>query len=114
MLFPGKTKLVAWFVSNCAAKNARLEYARSLSEEISVDIFGSCGELRCSKREGEQCRDKLREQYKFYLAFENSDCKDYVTEKFFTNSLHQGVVPIVMGPTRQQLERVAPGRENTN
>ena len=25
-----KTKKVAWFVSNCAARNGRLEYARNL------------------------------------------------------------------------------------
>lgn len=32
---------VAWFVSNCGAKNSRLEYARELAKYIQVDIFGS-------------------------------------------------------------------------
>ena len=32
----------------------------------------------------------------FYLAFENSKCNDYVTEKFY-NALDIDIVPIVMG-----------------
>ena len=39
----------------------------------------------------------MRERnYKFYLAFENSICPDYVTEKFF-NTLLFSTVPIVYG-----------------
>jgi len=34
--------------------------------------------------------------YKFYLAFENSLCPDYVTEKFY-RALDKEVVPIVYG-----------------
>ena len=40
---------VAWFVSNCQASNKRLEYARALSTHYPVDIFGACGELKCSR-----------------------------------------------------------------
>ena len=29
----------------------------------------------------------LDSDYKFYLAFENSNCQDYITEKFFVNGL---------------------------
>ena len=35
-------------------------------------------------------------EYKFYLAFENALCPDYVTEKFF-RTLKLPVVPVVMG-----------------
>jgi Glycosyltransferase family 10 (fucosyltransferase) C-term len=38
----------------------------------------------------------LTKDYKFYLSFENSICRDYVTEKFF-KALRHYVVPIVNG-----------------
>ena len=31
-----KTKMVAWFVSNCNARNRRLEYARELAKHVQV------------------------------------------------------------------------------
>lgn len=48
---------------------------------IDVDIYGKCGNLTCSHEN--DCFDDLAEDYKFYLAFENALCPDYVTEKFF-------------------------------
>ena len=38
----------------------------------------------------------IERDYKFYLAFENAICPDYVTEKFF-NTLLFSTVPIVYG-----------------
>ena len=52
--------------------------------------------------------EMLQKDYKFYLAFENSNCKDYVTEKFFTNALQNGVVPIVMGASVEEYAAIAP------
>ncbi len=82
----GKKKSVAWFVSNCATRNNRMQYAHELAKYIGVDIYGSCGNLRCS-RGNSACYQKLSRDYKFYLAFENSNCKDYITEKFYWNGL---------------------------
>lgn len=82
----GKTKLVAWFVSKCHSTNDRMTYAQELSKHIQVDIYGQCGTLKCNRGNSE-CSDMLKNDYKFYLAFENSNCRDYITEKFFTNSL---------------------------
>jgi len=102
-----KKKKVAWFVSNCNAKNNRLEYAQALSKFIQVDIFGKCGTLKCP-RNSQECLDLLDSDYKFYLAFENSNCKDYITEKFFVNGLGHDVIPIVMGARLEDYERSAP------
>ena len=82
----GKTKKVAWFVSNCGARNTRKEYALELSKHIDVDIYGACGPLRCSRRDS-KCFNMLNSDYKFYLSFENSNCRDYITEKFFVTGL---------------------------
>jgi Glycosyltransferase family 10 (fucosyltransferase) C-term len=78
---------VAWIVSNCNAANQRYEYAVELSKYISVDIYGSCGKLQCSHKGGNNCNELLNKQYRFYLAFENSNCKDYITEKLYYNAL---------------------------
>lgn len=48
---------------------------------INVDIFGKCGKSCDDKGGG--CKFNLSKYYKFYLAFENSMCKDYVTEKLY-------------------------------
>ena len=83
----GKTRKVAWFVSNCGARNKRLEYAEELAKYIDVDIYGACGPYKCSRMDQDACLGILRRDYKFYLAFENSNCDYYITEKFFWNGL---------------------------
>lgn len=84
---------MAWFVSNCSARNGRLAYARELGKYISVDIYGTCGPLKCPRTD-KKCFEVLEKEYKFYLAFENSNCRDYITEKFYVNGLGHNVLPI--------------------
>jgi len=83
----GKTKQVAWIVSNCHAANNRLEYAHELAKYIDVDIYGACGSLVCNRTGPESCHSLLVKKYRFFLAFENSDCKDYITEKLYHTAL---------------------------
>ncbi|KAI8779772.1 alpha-(1,3)-fucosyltransferase C [Biomphalaria glabrata] len=63
---------------------------------IDVDIFGKCGKP-CPTGDF-LCSPDIPVQYRFYLSFENSFCKDYITEKFFKlytqNTL---IVPVVRG-----------------
>ena len=102
-----KTLLVVWMVSNCNSKNHREDYAHQLAQHIQLDIYGRCGTKQC-QRNSQECSDMLRRDYKFYLAFENSNCADYITEKFWENALHNNILPIVMGPSIQDYEAVAP------
>ena len=81
----GKRKMAAWFVSNCNARNGRGRYAALLKKYIDVDIYGSCGTKRCP-RTNKGCFEMLKTDYKFYLSFENSNCKDYITEKLYWNA----------------------------
>lgn len=103
----GKTKMVAWFVSNCYTTNNRLQYGEELQKHVQVDIYGDCGTLQCSRYESEKCYQMLESDYMFYLAFENANCRDYITEKFF-NALRHNVVPIVMGAPREDYLAAAP------
>ncbi|KAI9586280.1 hypothetical protein GQX74_002127 [Glossina fuscipes] len=103
-----KTKTVAWVVSNCFANNNRREYAEALGEHIEVDIYGSCGPYECPQETADACFEMLERDYKFYLAFENRNCKDYVTEKFFANALNHNILPIVMGASPEDYAVIAP------
>ena len=80
----GKDKLVAWTVSNCKPQ-LRKSFVRELQKYVTVDVFGSCsrqfGKSRSCAR-GETCRSIIK-QYKFFLAFENGLCEDYMTEKYW-------------------------------
>uniref|UniRef100_A0A336LTI5 Fucosyltransferase n=1 Tax=Culicoides sonorensis TaxID=179676 RepID=A0A336LTI5_CULSO len=105
-----KTKKVAWFVSNCGARNGRLQFAHELQKYIDVDIYGFCGEYKCPRSNAEKCFEVLDHDYKFYLAFENSNCKDYITEKFFVNALGRNILPIVMGARPEDYALSAPHR----
>lgn len=103
-----KTKQVAWFVSNCGARNNRLQYAKELGKYIGVDIYGACGSQRCPRSNSGKCFEMLNSDYKFYLAFENSNCRDYISEKFFVNGLSHHILPIVMGAHPDDYRRSAP------
>ena len=43
----------------------------------------------------------------FYLSLENSNCEDYITEKFW-RSLSFDLIPIVIQPSRKFYNRIAP------
>ncbi|XP_064093759.1 alpha-(1,3)-fucosyltransferase C-like [Macrobrachium nipponense] len=97
-----KTKLAAWFVTNCNAVSKRHLFVKELQKFMQVDIYGRCGTMscdcggECALKQPDYCYEMVEREYKFYLAFENSLCKDYVTEKFF-NTLRFNVVPVVYG-----------------
>ncbi|XP_050688362.1 alpha-(1,3)-fucosyltransferase C-like [Eriocheir sinensis] len=79
----GKTKLAAWFVSHCDTESGRNRLVKTLQRRVTVDIYGNCGSLKCTKTTERSCYEMLNMTYKFYLSFENSLCRDYITEKLF-------------------------------
>ena len=96
----GKDRLISWRVSNCRSK-IRNDVVKKLLDVVPVDIY-----CRCQSHFGqsgnacpvqtEKCKRTMR-RYKFYIAFENSNCYHYVTEKYWENALKNDIVPIVMG-----------------
>ncbi|XP_068712391.1 glycoprotein 3-alpha-L-fucosyltransferase A-like [Montipora capricornis] len=92
-----KDKKVAWLVSNCHATE-RKEYVEELKKYIDVSIYGQCGDSKScpAKRHSPICKALLR-RHKFYLAFENGNCPEYITEKYWENSIDNNIVPVVMG-----------------
>lgn len=104
--YPGKTRTAAWFVTNCKAHNGRQEYVEDLQKYVPVDVYGNCGQFKC--RDREKCLDMLRRKYKFYIAFENSNCREYITEKLWYNAFDNDIVPIVLGASKEDYKRVAP------
>lgn len=100
-----KRYAAAWFLSNCEP-NDRLEFGRELQKELAkyghrLDIYGNCGDKFCptngnGNEDMDECYALVESFYYFYLAFENSFCKDYVTEKILTGLEHFSV-PVVYG-----------------
>lgn len=71
---------------------------------------------KCSKNSdvcplnSKTCVNNIRHKYKFYLAFENSICKDYITEKFWGTLVSSDFnnIPIALGSSLHQYETLAP------
>lgn len=100
-----KRGLVAWVVSHWDERQARVRYYHQLSQHVPVDVFGQGGHGRPVPDSGLL---HTVARYKFYLAFENSQHLDYITEKLWRNALLAGAVPVVLGPDRANYERFVP------
>ncbi len=75
-------------------------------------ILGKCGSMSCPRSHESDCGGMLQRDYKFYLAFENSLCVDYVTEKFFAQ-MHLNIIPIVID-LHDNLKHFAPPHSYIN
>ncbi|XP_017887895.1 alpha-(1,3)-fucosyltransferase 5-like [Ceratina calcarata] len=108
-----KTKLVTVMGSNCAGVNGRWNYIKRLKEILGtdLDVYGRCLNGNATACPGHFDRDcPVLNAYKFYLAFENSNCKDYITEKVFWHGYHKLAVPVIMGAPKKDCERLLPPR----
>ncbi|XP_062858632.1 4-galactosyl-N-acetylglucosaminide 3-alpha-L-fucosyltransferase 9-like [Trichomycterus rosablanca] len=100
---PAKDKLVCWIVSNWSERFRRVQYFTQLSKHIQVEAYGR----HFSRYIEDKDYQHILPSCKFYLAFENSVYKDYLTEKLF-NPLKAGTVPVVLGPPRENYEEFLP------
>ncbi|KAK6485987.1 alpha-(1,3)-fucosyltransferase 4-like [Huso huso] len=100
---PHKKKLVAWVISNWNEEHTRVKYYIRLRRHIPIDVYGGQG-MELSNNSIVQTVS----QYKFYLAFENSQHPDYITEKLWRNAFMSSAVPVVLGPGRANYELFLP------
>ncbi|XP_009503615.2 alpha-(1,3)-fucosyltransferase 7 [Phalacrocorax carbo] len=101
---PTKTNLVSWVISNYHRTQKRAEIYKNLSRYLHVNIYGKANKKPLCK----DCLLPTTSKSKFYLAFENSIHRDYITEKLWRNSLMAGTVPVVLGPPRANYEQFVP------
>ncbi|XP_077335790.1 3-galactosyl-N-acetylglucosaminide 4-alpha-L-fucosyltransferase FUT3-like [Lithobates pipiens] len=101
---PTKSKLVAWVVSKFYPGVWRTAYYEELKKYIPIDVYGK-GHIALTWDDFH----KTISQYKFYLAFENSNFQDYITEKLWSNAFGTWTLPVVLGTSRENYERFVPG-----
>lgn len=105
-----KSRLAVWIVSHC--KGIREDLVRKLMKYIKVDVFGMCSKRfnqtnNCPK--ATRGRREILRRYKFFLAFENSYCVDYITEKYWYTPLDHGIIPVVLGSPSYDQQVAIPG-----
>lgn len=99
-----KTALVCWVISNYRRRQKRSQVYRQLRATVPVKVYG-----RWSRRPlSPQALLPTISRCYFYLAFENSATKDYITEKLWRNAYQGGAVPVVLGPPLSDYKAVAP------
>lgn len=102
--FVNKNSLVCWVVSNYRSHHKRSQVYKELKALVPVKVYGRWTGTPLS---AEELLPTISRCY-FYLAFENSVAKDYITEKLWKNSYQAGAVPIVLGPPIRDYKEVAP------
>jgi len=85
-----KTRNITGRISNCADQGKRYRLVKKLQAHLPIDMYGGCYDNKCF---GPDCNQPI-EDYRFYLAFENQRCTDYVTEKYW-DAILRNQIPIV-------------------
>ena len=105
--FDGKVKMATWLVSKCHTSGQREKYVSELQKHVDIEVFGRCG-LKPILPRSKAAYHNLLPPYFFYLSFENTRCKDYISEKFYNVYYSSAAVPVVFGPPKKDYEAVAP------
>lgn len=96
--------LACWVVSKSKPNQTRVDVYQSLKKYIPIHVYGKWKNKPLPD-------DRLLPTISnclFYLSFENSEAKDYISEKLWRNAFQAGAVPVVLGPSRATYEAVAP------
>ena len=104
-----------WLVSDCDlwVQSLREEQVLNLTKHMPVDAFSH--DEQCKRKLNNTLGDKFDAKnpynaYWFYLAYENSLCRDYITEKFWKIIASDSLtIPVVLGGySMKDYEIVAP------
>ncbi|KAK2819020.1 hypothetical protein Q5P01_024581 [Channa striata] len=99
-----KSSLVCWVVSNYKHQHKRSQVYKELNAEVPVKVYGRWNKTPLSS---DSLLPTISRCY-FYLAFENSVNRDYITEKLWRNAYSGGAVPVVLGAPLSDYKAVAP------
>jgi len=101
-------RLCAVLISHRDRCSDRVAYVKELMRHADIHSYGKVLNNRALPERdlGTATKLKLLRSYKFTLAFENSVCRDYVTEKLF-DPFMAGSVPIYRGAPN--VEEFVPG-----
>ncbi|KRZ77245.1 putative membrane protein -like protein [Trichinella papuae] len=103
---PNRTRLAFWIASKCSSHSGREWLVQRLAQYVPIDTYGACGTLPLARAAFDHDRQRsLAKLYKFRIVFENTVCRDYMTERFF-EALIDGSVPVVL--RRADYESIAP------
>src|SRR5690606_26281037 len=92
------TAAVAMFQSSNVNLSGRDRFMKELSQQIEVHSYGRFMNNRAleGSDRGRETKIETIGRYPFCIAFENSVCDDYVTEKLY-DPLWAGTVPVYFG-----------------
>lgn len=108
-----KQGLAIWIVANCKRAKERFDRVQEIYDAgLDIDRRGHCfpGSPLLPPKPPSLLHDVIK-SFKFYLSFENTwHCRDYITEKLYSNGFESHSVPIVWGATKEDyLKRVPAG-----
>ena len=106
---PARNFSATIMLNNCGSRGGRDAVLGELGKLMTVDMFGGCsgssGPAPIWADQFVKGYKILDETYPFHLSFENSLCKDYVTERFWT-ALRTNMIPVVLNWAN--MSRMAP------
>ncbi|KAJ8720923.1 hypothetical protein PYW08_006388 [Mythimna loreyi] len=96
-----KTLAAAVILDKCTTSSKREYFIHNLQGYLSeynltVDIFGPCGTRKCGRTSLKPCFYRIRTNYYFYLAFEDSLADDFITRSVLF-AYNNNAVPVVLG-----------------